>query len=74
MSQKILNIKVIPRAKKTESIGYMDDGTLKIRIKAVPEGGKANAELCRFLAEIEWGGWEVIGGKTGTRKVVKRID
>lgn len=35
--EEIVKIKVIPRAKKTEIIGTMDDGTLKIRIKAVPE-------------------------------------
>ena len=35
--EEIVKIKVIPRAKKTEIIGTMDDGTLKIRIKAVPK-------------------------------------
>jgi len=73
MIQKTLNIKVIPRAKKTELVGYMDDWALKIRIKAIPEDGKANDELCRFLSEQEGGKWEVTGGKTGTRKVVKQI-
>ena len=45
-----LNIKVIPRAAKTEMAGEMADGTLKVRVKAVPEEGKANDELCHFLA------------------------
>lgn len=53
METKVRNIKVIPRAKKTESAGYMDDGTLKIRLRAVPEDGAANMELCRFLSETE---------------------
>ena len=44
-----LTIKVIPRARKTEYVGRMSDGTLKIRLVAVPEDGKANAELLRFL-------------------------
>lgn len=35
--EEIVKIKVIPRGRKTEIIGTMDDGTLKIRIKAVPE-------------------------------------
>lgn len=74
MTERVLQIKVIPRAKKTELIGYMDDGSLKIRLKAIPEDGKANIELCRFLTEFEWGEWEVVGGKTGTRKVVRRVD
>lgn len=53
MIGKTLNVKVIPRAKKTELIGYMDDGAMKVRVKAVPEDGKANIELCRFLRELE---------------------
>ncbi len=72
MNQNIRNIKVIPRAKKTEYVGDMEDGTMKIRLWAIPEDGKANMELCRFLSETEWGEWEVIGGKTGTRKVVRQ--
>lgn len=66
-----LTIKVIPCAKKTESVGLMSDGTLKVRVKAVPEDGKANAELCRYLGEIYGSEWEVIVGNTGTRKVVR---
>lgn len=67
-----LRIKVIPRARKTELVGMMDDGALKVRVAAVPEDGKANTELCRHLGEIYGGEWEVIAGNTGTRKVVRR--
>lgn len=55
-----LRIKVIPRARKTELVGMMDDGALKVRVAAVPEDGKANTELCRHLGEIYGGEWEVI--------------
>lgn len=65
-------IKVIPRARKTELVGTMDDNTLKLRLAAVPEDGKANSELCRYLRELYGGEWEVIAGNTGTRKVVRR--
>ena len=68
----ILKIKVIPRAQKTESVGYMSDGTEKIRIKAPPEDGKANAELCRFLSERQGGNWEVKSGKSNSLKMVVR--
>lgn len=45
-----LTIKAVPNATRSEIIGWMGD-TLKVRLKAPPVDGKANAELCRFLAE-----------------------
>lgn len=45
-----LRVKVIPRSAKTEIVGKMADGTLKIRVAAPPEKNKANDELIRFLA------------------------
>lgn len=47
----LLSIKVTPKSKKTEYTGKLADGTLKIRLKAVPEKGHANEELIAFLAE-----------------------
>jgi uncharacterized protein (TIGR00251 family) len=46
-----LEIKAQPGASKTEITG-LKDGRLKIRIAAAPEDGKANHELCRFLAAV----------------------
>lgn len=46
----ILTVKVIPRARKNEIVGY-ENGVLKVRLKAVPEKGEANEELIDFLAE-----------------------
>lgn len=46
-----LRIKVLAGAGKTEFIEEMADGTLKIAVKAVPEKGKANLELIRYLAK-----------------------
>ncbi|MCC6394817.1 MAG: DUF167 domain-containing protein [Bryobacterales bacterium] len=52
MSQDlILKIKVIPKSSRTEMAGEMADGALKVRVAAPPEKGKANAELCAFLAK-----------------------
>lgn len=52
----------------------MSDGTLKVRLAAVPEKGKANAELCAVIAR-EYGvpasKVEVIAGATSTRKTVR---
>jgi uncharacterized protein len=43
-------VKVIPRSSKNGMAGEMADGTLKVRIAAPPEKGKANEALCVFLA------------------------
>lgn len=63
---------MIPRANRSEVVGEMADGALKVKVAAVPEDGKANEELCRVLA-AHFGvpDVEVIAGKTGTRKMVR---
>ena len=45
-----LRVKVIPRSAKSEIAGTMADGTLKVKIAAPPEKGRANEALCDFLA------------------------
>jgi uncharacterized protein (TIGR00251 family) len=70
----VVAVKVIPRASRSEVVGEMADGTLKVKVAAVPEDGKANEELCRVLAAHYGVGRntvEVIAGKTGTRKQVR---
>lgn len=64
-------VKVIPKSPKTEIVGELGDGTLKIRVAAVPEKGKANAELCAFLARETGGTVEVISGQTSALKLVR---
>ena len=46
-----LRIKVIPKSAKNQVVDIMNDETIKIRIKAAPEKGKANEELIKFLSE-----------------------
>lgn len=45
----IVSVRAVPNARKTEIVGLHSEA-LKIKIKAVPEDGKANEELCTFLA------------------------
>lgn len=69
-----LQIKVTPRAPKTELAGAMADGTLKIRVAAPPDQGKANAELIRFLAShygVSESDITILSGQTSTRKLVR---
>ncbi len=69
-----LSVKVIPKSSRSEFAGRMDDGTLKIRIQAPPEKGKANSELCSFLAgifEVSPRNVEIVSGHASARKQVR---
>ena len=70
----ILTIKVIPKSKKTQLVGLLNDGKLKIKIAAVPEKGKANQELIKFLSkifEVKSRQIEIIQGETSPLKTIK---
>ncbi len=72
----ILRIKVIPRSPRTEIAGEMADGTLKVRIAAPPEKGKANEALCVFLAShfgVPRESVAIVSGQSAALKLV-RID
>ncbi len=72
-----LKVKVIPRSRKTEFAGEMEDGTVKIKVAAVPEDGKANKELCTFLArhyKVPQANVSVISGAASQRKLVRVLD
>ena len=69
-----LTVKVIPRSSKSEVAGTMADGTLKIKLAAVPEKGKANEELRELLARhfnVPPRDVEITSGLTSTRKTVR---
>ena len=51
MKEIYLTIKAIPNAPRTEVVGLMENGVLRIKVHSAPEKGKANQELIRFLAE-----------------------
>ncbi len=44
-----LTIKVIPNASRTEVVDWLGE-SLKVRVQAAPENGKANQALIRFLS------------------------
>lgn len=69
-----LSIRVIPKAPRTEWAGVLADGSLKVKLHAVPEKGKANEELVRFLAaelDVPRERVEIVAGATNTRKQVR---
>jgi uncharacterized protein (TIGR00251 family) len=70
-----LTFHVVPNAKETRVVGQHGDA-IKVKLKAKPIEGEANAALCKFLAE-ELGvpGCSVVlqrGGKS--RDKIVRID
>jgi uncharacterized protein YggU (UPF0235/DUF167 family) len=46
-----LSIKVIPNNPKTEIIWIMEDWTLKIKAKWIPENWKVNKEIIKFFSK-----------------------
>lgn len=75
-----LSVKVIPKAQKTEFVEILEDGegekVWKIKVAAVPEKGKANAELCLYLAklfQVPKNAVIVSQGETSQRKIIKMV-
>ena len=67
-----IQIKVTPRASKDELLG-VENGRLRVRLRAPPVDGAANAALCGFLAEtfkIPKRDVVVLAGETGRLKRV----
>jgi len=67
----IFQVKVIPKSSKTELVGYLADGTWKVKVAAPPEKGKANRALCEFLAEklgVAKSKVRIVAGETSSLK------
>lgn len=70
---KIISVKVTPRAHKNEVIGWEGE-ILKIRVRAVPENGNANAAVLALLAayfDISKSALRLIAGSSSR---LKRIE
>lgn len=69
-----LRIKVTPKSSKNEITEILADSTIKIRIKAAPEKGKANKELIKYLSqilEVRPDNISIISGQHDQLKLVK---
>lgn len=69
----IFNVRVVPRASKSEIVGE-HDGALKIRIASPPVDGAANAELIKLLSktfDISKSEVEILAGQTSKTKQIK---
>lgn len=68
-----LTVRVVPNASRDEISGWQGS-ILKIKLQAVPEGGRANRALCAFLARtLRCARREVriISGEKSREKVVE---
>jgi len=71
-----IKVRVSPKAQKGGVVGWMEDGTLKVRVLAAPEGGRANIELLRLVAEelkIPVRNITIASGSTSTNKVLRIV-
>ena len=50
MSDRLLRVRVQPRASRSEIVGWRADGALSVRVAAPPVQGQANAALAALLA------------------------
>lgn len=66
-------LRVIPRASRSEFAG-MEEDWVRLRLKAAPVDGKANAELIKFLArtfQVSKAAVTILSGDTARLKRVK---
>lgn len=69
-----LAVKVIPRSSKSEVVGKMADGTLKVKVTAPPVDGEANDAVREVMANyfgVKKREVRIVKGKSGKRKVVE---
>jgi len=70
----ILKCKIIPLKLTNRVIGQMEDGTIKIELKAKPVDGEANRVLLNFLSkiiQIEKSKITIISGFRSKNKLIK---
>jgi len=68
-----LRIKVVPSSSKDVIAEWLDD-TLKVRVRAPPEKGKANAAVEKLIEKtlgLPRGHVHIVSGKTSGRKVIE---
>jgi len=72
-----LAVRVTPRASRNEITEIQSDGTVKIRLTAVPVEGEANQALIAFLAEVLGvapSKLDIVAGLSGKDKLISVLD
>lgn len=71
--KKLLKIKIIPKSQHTKITEMREDG-FTIKLKAVPEKGRANKELIKFLSKkykTPQASIKIIKGETSRWKTIQ---
>ena len=71
-----LKVKLTPHAAVAGFIGWLADGSVKIAVKSVPEQGRANQELIKFLAQslkVQATNIKIISGAGARLKLIKIV-
>ena len=74
MESTRITVRVQPRASADGVLGYLADGTLRLRVTAPPVGGAANEAVCKLLAKslgVRRSSVRVTHGQTARRKVIQ---
>ena len=69
-----ITVRISPKSQKGAVVGWMEDGALKVKVVAALEGGRANIELLRVVAEelkIPARHISIESGGSSTNKVLK---
>ncbi len=69
-----ISVRLQPRASRDELLGWNEEGTLRVRVKAPPVDGAANAALIQLLAKrlgVAKNRVSLIAGATARNKVVE---
>ena len=76
-AQQIIAVHVTPRSGRDAAVGVRADANgqpvVQVRVKAAPEGGKANAGVCAALAKsigVSKGSVSIFRGDTARTKLV----
>ncbi len=72
-----LGIRVTPRASRNEIAEILNDGTIRVRLQALPSEVEINKALAEFLSEIlevREERIEVVAGQNGRDKLVSVLD
>ena len=69
----VLTVKVVPRASRSEIVGFQDN-VLKVRLTSPPVDGAANNELVKLISKqlrVPRSNVELIGGLTSRNKTLR---
>ena len=70
--EALIAVRVTPRSSKDELLGWQD-GTLRVKLRALPVDGRANEALCRYLASLLGVAASDVDVVSGTTARIKRL-